>query len=212
MSSLRSRRGRSRSRLAASSSPEEFLHQAVGRSEENGVAGFHQAVAQGTQGVGLAGAGQSEGQHVDAALDEAALGQVVQLLAQGQRHPVVLDSLPGLARGEPGPLTQPVDAPVAAVLGLLLQHLQEDGQGIAVAGSSETGHRLGAHRGQLELAAQLTDAFLHDAGVDDRHAHTPAGAKLTVSRRSYIFRSGWPDRVSSGASGTLGSARSRTCA
>ena len=48
----------------------------------------------------------------------------------------------------------------------------------------ETGHRLGAHRGQLELAAQLTDAFLHDAGVDDRHPHTPAVARLTVSRRS----------------------------
>ena len=41
-----------------------------------------------------------------------------------------------------------------------------------------------AHRGQLELAAQLTDAFLHDAGVDDRHPHTPAVARLTVSRRS----------------------------
>ena len=32
---------------------------------------FHQAVAQGTERVGLAGAGQPEGQHVDAALDEA---------------------------------------------------------------------------------------------------------------------------------------------
>ena len=148
------------------------------------MAGFHQAVAQGTKGVGLAGAGQSEGQHVDAPLDEIALGQVVQLLAQGQRHPVVLESLPGLARGEFGLTAQPVDAPVAAVLGLLLQHLQEDGQGIAVAGGGETGHRLGAHRGQLELAAQLTDAFLNDASVDDRHAHTPTAARLTVSRRS----------------------------
>ena len=45
------------------------------------MAGFHQPVAQGAQGVGLAGAGQPEGQHVDAALDEAALGQMVQLLA-----------------------------------------------------------------------------------------------------------------------------------
>ena len=130
------------------------------------------------------------------------------MLPQGQRHPVVLESLPGLARGEPGPLTQPVDAAVAAVLGLLLQHLQQGGQGIAVAGGGETSHRLGAHRGQLELAAQLTDTFLNNAGV--RHPHTPAVTRLTVSRRSYIFRSGWPDRVSSGASGTLGSARSRT--
>ena len=56
------------------------MHQAVGRSQENGVAGFHQAVAQGAKGVGLAGAWQSEGQHVDAALDEAALGQLGQLL------------------------------------------------------------------------------------------------------------------------------------
>ena len=178
------------------------------------MAGFDQAVAQGAQGVGLAGAGESEGQHVDAALDEAALGQVVQLLAQRQGHPVVLDSLPGLAGRQPGFPTQPVDAPVAAILSFLLQHLQEDGQGIAVAGGGETGHRLGAHRGQLELAAQLTDAFLNDAGVgiDVHHPHTPAVTRLPVSRRSYIFRSGWPDRVSAGASGTLGSARSRTAA
>ena len=48
------------------------------------MAGFHQAVAQGAPGVGLAGAGQSEGQDVDAALDEAALGQMIQLLPHGQ--------------------------------------------------------------------------------------------------------------------------------
>ena len=68
---------------------EEFLHQAVGRSEEDGVAGFHQTVAQGAQGVGLAGAWQPEGQDVDAALDEAALGQVVQLLPQRQGDTVM---------------------------------------------------------------------------------------------------------------------------
>ncbi len=80
----------------------EFLHQTVGGSEEDGLAGLHQAVAQGAQGVGLAGAGQPEGQHVDAALDEAALCQMIQLLAQSQGDPVVLEGLPGLARGQPG--------------------------------------------------------------------------------------------------------------
>ena len=55
------------------------------------MSGFHQAVAQGAQGVGLAGAGQPEGQDVDAALDEAALGQMVQLLAQRQGDPIVLE-------------------------------------------------------------------------------------------------------------------------
>ncbi len=161
---------------------EEFLYQAVGRSEEDGVAGFHQTVAQGTPGVGLAGAGQSEGQYVDAALHEAALGQMIQLLAQRQWDPVVLERFPGLARGEPGLSAQPVDAPMAVILGLLFQHFQESGQGVAVASGGETLHRLGARRGQLELAAQLTDAFLHDDGV--RHAHTPAVAGLAVSRRS----------------------------
>ena len=62
---------------------EEFLHQAVGWSEEDGVAGFHQAVAHGAQRVGLAGAGQAEGQDVDAVLGEVAIGQLVQLLPQG---------------------------------------------------------------------------------------------------------------------------------
>ena len=102
---------------------EEFLHQAVGRSEEDGVASFHQAVAQGAQGVGLAGAGQSEGQDVHAPIDETALGQMVKLLAQRQGHPVVLEGFPGLAREQPGLPAQPVDAPVAAIIGFLFQHL-----------------------------------------------------------------------------------------
>ena len=66
--------------------------------------------------------------------------------------------------------------------GFLFQYFQESCQGIAVASRGETSHRLGAHGGQLELVAQLADAFLYDAGV--RHAHTPAVARLTVSRRS----------------------------
>ncbi len=103
--------------------------------------------------MGLAGAGEPEGQHVDAVFHETALGQMVHLLTKSQGHPVMLEGLPGLARGQPGRLTQPVDAPVAAILGLLLQHLQEGGQGLAVASLSETGHRLSAHGGQLEFAA-----------------------------------------------------------
>ena len=63
------------------------------------MSGFHQPVAQGAEGVGLAGAGQPEGQHVDAALDEAALGQVVQLLAQRQGDPVVLEGFQVLPEG-----------------------------------------------------------------------------------------------------------------
>ena len=71
---------------------------------------------------------------------------------------------------------------MAAILSFLLQDLQESCQGIAVSSGGETGYRLGPHRGQLELAAQLADAVLHPAGV--RHAHTPAATRLTVSRRS----------------------------
>ena len=56
------------------------------------MAGFHQPVAQGAQGVGLAGAGQSEGQDVDAVLHETALGQMVQLLPDSQKHPVVFEN------------------------------------------------------------------------------------------------------------------------
>ena len=71
---------------------------------------------------------------------------------------------------------------MAAILSFLFQYLQESRQGITVAGRGETSHRLGPHGGQLELAAQLADAFLHDNGV--HHAHTPAATRLTVSRRS----------------------------
>ena len=44
---------------------------------------------------------------------------------------MVLEGLPGPARGELGRLTQAVDAPLARILGFLLQHLQESGQGVA---------------------------------------------------------------------------------
>ena len=75
---------------------------------------------------------------------------------------------------------------MAAILSFLFQDLQESCQGIAVSSSGETGYRLGAHRGQLELAAQLADAILHPAGV--RHAHTPA-APTTRSGRSWTVSS-----------------------
>ena len=61
---------------------EEVLHQPVGRGEEHRPTRFHQTVAHGAQCVGLAGAGQSEGQHVDAPLNEVAAGQFPQLLLQ----------------------------------------------------------------------------------------------------------------------------------
>ena len=106
------------------------------------MAGFHQAVAQGAERVGLAGAGQPEGQHVDAALHKAALGQLVQLLPQRQGDSVVLEGFPGLARGQPGLPAQPADASVAAILSFLLQYLQESCQGIAVSsGGTSRGAR-----------------------------------------------------------------------
>ena len=133
---------------------------------------LHQPVSHGAQGVGLAGARQPEGQHVDAAVQESSVGQSVQLLSERQGHPVVLEGLPSLARRQSRRGAQPADAPLPAVLGLLLQHLQEGLQGSAVAGGSEAGHRLLTHGGQPELVAQLPDPLLHCCGV--RHQATSA--------------------------------------
>ena len=126
--------------------------------------------------MSLAGARQPEGQHVDAPVDEAALGQFPQSLSQSQGYPFVLEGLPGLARGQLGRGAQPGDAPLPAVLGLLFQHLQEGLQGVAVASGGEAGHRLRPHGGQPELVAQLPDPVLYDCGV--RHQAT------SVSRES----------------------------
>ena len=82
----------------------------------------------------------------------------------------MLEDFPGLARGQPGFSAQPVDASVAAILGFLFQYLQEYGQSVAVSSGGETGHRLGAHGGQLELTAQLADAVAVDAQGFDFHA------------------------------------------
>ena len=129
-------------------------------------------MSHGAQGVGLAGAGQPEGQHVDAVFHEASAGQLVQLLSERQGHPVMLEGLPGLARRQPRCGAQPADAPLPAVLGLLLQHLEEGLQGVTVASGSEAGDRLLTHGGQPELVAQLSDPLLHGCGV--RHQATSA--------------------------------------
>ena len=122
--------------------------------------------------MGLAGAGQSEGQHVDAAVDEAAVRQLAQLLPQSQGHTVVLEGLPSLAGGQSGRGAQPADAALPPVLGLLLQHFQEGLQGVAVSGGGESGHRLRPHGGQPELMAQLPDPDLNGVGL--HHQATPA--------------------------------------
>ena len=129
-------------------------------------------MAYGAQRVGFAGAGQPEGQHVHAALHEAAIGKFAQLLPQGQWHPLMLEGLPSLACGQPGPSAQPADAPLPTVLGFLLQHFQEGFQGIAAAGGGEAGDRLRTHGGQPELMAQLPDPVLYGYGVC--HQATPA--------------------------------------
>ena len=84
----------------------------------------------------------------------------------------MLEGLPGLARGQPGCSAQPADATLPSILGLLLQNLPEGGQGIAVSGGGEAGHRLRTHGGQPELMAQLTDPDLNGVGV--HHRATPA--------------------------------------
>ena len=61
---------------------QQVLDQPVGRGEEHRPARLHQPVAHGAQGVGFAGARQPEGQHVDAVVDEAAVGEFTQLLSE----------------------------------------------------------------------------------------------------------------------------------
>ena len=151
---------------------QEVLYQPVGRGEEDRPVRLHQPVAHGTQCVCLAGARQSEGQDVDAATYEVTVGQFAQLLSQAQGHPVMLEGLPSLASGQPGLLAESVDPPLPSILGLLLQHLQEGGQGVAVASGGEAVHRLRPHGGQLELMAQLPDPVVYRHGVD--HQATPA--------------------------------------
>ena len=136
-------------------------HQAVGRSEENGVAGFHQAVAQGAQGVGFAGAGQSEGQYVDAALDEAALGQMIQLLPQRQGDWLCSKVSQVLPEGSLDSRRSRLSA------GGSDPQLPAPARKMGRASpwpAAVKRVRLGAHRGQLELAAQLADAVLYHAG------------------------------------------------
>ena len=73
----------------------------------------------------------------------------------------MLEVFPGLARRQPGGGAQPADAALPAVLGLLLQHLQQGLQSIAVAGGGEAGDRLDSLGGQPELMAQIPDLPLH---------------------------------------------------
>ena len=93
---------------------------------------------------------------------------------------------------------------MAAILGFLLQHLQEGGQGIAVAGLGETGHRLGAHGGQLELVAELTDALPHDAGVGVHHPHTRAPSQAAHKQTVVDLQVRFPGQRQRGSCRRLG--------
>ena len=130
-------------------------------------------MSHGAQGVGLAGAGQPEGQHVDAPVQESSAGQSVQLLPQRQGYPVVLEGLPSLAR------RQSRDAVRSLPMRRCLRSSascsstsRRVSRAVAVAGGSEAGHRLLTHGGQPELVAQLPDPLLYGCGV--RHQATSA--------------------------------------
>ena len=77
---------------------QHVLDQPVGRREQDRASRLDQAVAYGAHGVGLAGAGQSESQDIDASLDEAPIGQVVELLSERHRHPTPAPSTHASAR------------------------------------------------------------------------------------------------------------------
>ena len=122
---------------------------------------------------------------------------MIQLLPHGQGHPVVLEEPALVKTGVSQVLPEgSLDSRRSRLMRRWrrssascsstsrFQYFQESGQVIAVASRGETGHRLGAHGGQLELAAQLTDAFLHDDGV--HHPHTPA-AGIPSPEREYRF-------------------------
>ena len=82
----------------------------------------------------------------------------------------MLEGVPGLTRCQPGGATQPSGPPLLTVLGFQLQHLQQRFQGLAMSRLLEPGHRLGAHRGQLEGRAELA----YPIGVGVRiHQPTP---------------------------------------
>ena len=68
-------------------------------------------------------------------------------------------------------------------LSLLLQHFQEGGESIAVAGFGETSHRLSAHGEQLEFLKDLAHALWDDAGVGVHHLRTPDPAQADSEER-----------------------------
>ena len=157
MSSLRSLSGQVQVALGG----EEFLHQAVGRSEDDGVAGFSpDSVALGRTERGSIGRlqGSPKACTLTPRSTKHALGQVVQLLPQCQGDTVMLEGLPsqagrksvGVARRsrltalEAGGPRLPAPAPARKM-----------GMALPWPSGGETSHRLGAHRGQLELDAQL---------------------------------------------------------
>ena len=65
---------------------EQLLHEAVGRHEEHRVAALDERVADGTQRVALADAGQAEGQHIGRLVEEVALRELLELADQRRRQ------------------------------------------------------------------------------------------------------------------------------
>ena len=170
--------------------------------KQHGASGLHQPVPYGAHGVRLAGAGQTESQHVHVTVHEVSFCKPDELLPEPHRRPLVLEGVPRLAGGEPGRSPQPVHPPDPPVLCLLLQNLHQCRKGVSMSRIAEAIHGLSRKRRQPELPAQIPDPLSHRAwrvGVS-RHRAPP------VSSPSYTPRSTSPDSSSAGISGDTGAA------
>ena len=151
---------------------EEVLDEAEGRDEEDRVSLLDEGVADGGADVGLAGAGEAEGEAVCSLIEEAAGGELLDLAHQRPGKAREVEGVEGLAGRQIGGAAESVDAALEAVIRLGEEDVVDQAQGLVVAGLDETLAELGGDGGRAEGGGEASHILLDIGDLKGAHQDT----------------------------------------
>jgi hypothetical protein len=140
---------------------EELLDEAKGRGEEDGTTSLHERVTEGGCGVRLAATGQAEAEDVVGAVEKVAVSELVQSGDDGAWQARLVECVEGFSSRQVGRLEKSLAAPLAALVVLSLEDLEERRQSGLVPRTSETRNDLGRDGREFEASEQLAEAGGH---------------------------------------------------
>ena len=110
---------------------QQLLDQAEGRGEEDRVAALDEGVARGRQAAWLLPTpGRPKARTFAASSTQPPAESSSSFCSEGPWQARLVEGVEGLARGEVGGAAQPLDAPVVSLLGLHLEDVEDEREGL----------------------------------------------------------------------------------